>query len=232
MSRRRLLIWRHGRTEWNATSRVQGQQDVALDEVGVRQAAEAAPLLALERPELIVSSDLRRAHDTAKALAEHLGLEITLDKRIRERCFGDWEGLSSTELAEQYPEAYARWRAGHDPEAPGIESQEQMTARIASAIEDALDATTGTVCLVTHGGAVKRALADLFGWPADVPWGLEPLGNCRWAALQRRNDTRWRLQSYNVGVTAPVGAASSMPASADVEPDIDRSAPPVATREA
>lgn len=229
---RRLLIWRHGRTEWNADGRVQGQEDVGLDEVGRRQATVTAPVLAQQRPAVVVSSDLQRAHHTAQALAQHLGVEIQLDPRLRERGFGVWEGLNSEQMAAQYPQAFARWRVGGEPDVPGLETEAAMNKRVSAGIDSALKLTEGTVCLVTHGGVAKRALSLLLGWPPDVPWGFNALGNCRWLELRSRDDDRWRLQAYNVGAqpvegdraTAVTGAAAEVPAdtasgtTADIEP--------------
>ncbi len=230
-SSRRLLMWRHGRTEWNADGRVQGQRDVGLDEVGRRQAEIATPVLARLQPAVIVSSDLRRAHDTARVLAEHLGVGIQLDPRLRERGFGAWEGLNSEQMAAQYPQAFARWRAGGDPEVPGVETEPAMTKRVLAGIEDALALTEGTVCLVVHGGVAKRALSLLLGWPADVPWGFNGLGNCCWTELRRRDNDRWRLQTYNVGAQyvgaqstegghARGGTGAAADTAADVEPAV------------
>src|SRR5690606_19337304 len=81
----RLILWRHGQTAWNVTGRVQGQTDVDLDETGVAQAAATAPRVAQYRPDLIVSSDLRRAARTAAALADVTGLPVEYDARLRER---------------------------------------------------------------------------------------------------------------------------------------------------
>ena len=94
----RLIIWRHGRTEWNATDRVQGHSDVDLDVVGVAQAAESAARIAAHGPDLIVSSDLRRAARTAAVLASITGRTVDYDNRLRERHYGPWQGLRLVEI--------------------------------------------------------------------------------------------------------------------------------------
>ena len=111
----RLIIWRHGNTDWNAGDRVQGQSDSPLNARGRDQAAAAAPLLAALRPDAIVSSDLSRAADTAGALAAVTGLPVSFDARLRERHFGIWQGLTLDEIAERYPTEYAAWRASGVP---------------------------------------------------------------------------------------------------------------------
>ncbi len=218
MSGRRLLIWRHGRTEWNATKRIQGQADVDLDEIGVRQAQQAAPLLAAEKPDVIVSSDLLRTRRTAQALAAIMGLPVTTDVRLRERNFGPWQGLTSAELTERYPEEYASWRGGGQPDVKGIEKVEDLHERMLAGVEAALTATDGTVCVVTHGGAARRAILGLLGVTTDVGDHLEPLANCRWAELHH-TPRGWRIRSYNVGpLTGAAGPGVPVSAS-DVEPD-------------
>src|SRR5690606_41888945 len=96
---RRVVCWRHGQTLWNVEHRFQGHTDIPLDETGIAQAQRAASLLAALRPSMIVSSDLRRAADTAAALAEITGLEVILDKDLRERGGGEWEGLTREQIA-------------------------------------------------------------------------------------------------------------------------------------
>ena len=117
----RLIIWRHGQTEWNATDRIQGHADVGLDDIGRAQAAAAAKHIAAGHPDVIVSSDLRRAADTAGALAAVTGLTVRLDPRLREQYFGDWQGLTNAEVRSAYPDEWARWRRGEPADAAGIE---------------------------------------------------------------------------------------------------------------
>ncbi|MCU1617498.1 MAG: hypothetical protein JWO98_5038, partial [Frankiales bacterium] len=99
----RLLIWRHGRTEWNATGRFQGQLDPPLDDEGRAQASRIAPqlLAAALGPAstVVVSSDLTRAAETATALTEILGVPVRLDPRLREQGLGCWEGMTRDEVA-------------------------------------------------------------------------------------------------------------------------------------
>ena len=87
------MIWRHGRTSWNAEHRFQGQTDVDLDDVGVAQALRAASMLASLGPSSIVASDLRRTRATAEPLSEITGLDVRYDERLRETFAGEWEGL-------------------------------------------------------------------------------------------------------------------------------------------
>ena len=95
---RRIVLWRHGQTEWNMAGRLQGQTDVPLDEVGREQARIAARLLQSLKPSVIVSSDLSRAVDTARALADLVGLDVLLDEGLRETFVGTWQGLTDAEI--------------------------------------------------------------------------------------------------------------------------------------
>jgi probable phosphoglycerate mutase len=109
---RRVLLWRHGRTAWNLQRRFQGQSDPPLDEVGRAQAREAAAMLASVEPDAIYSSDLVRATETAAALTALTGLPVRLDRRLRERSLGRWEGLTRDEVAALYGDEYAAWLGG------------------------------------------------------------------------------------------------------------------------
>ncbi|SCF44933.1 histidine phosphatase family protein [Micromonospora mirobrigensis] len=196
----RLIVWRHGNTEWNATSRVQGQTDVPLNDLGREQARAAAPLLAALRPDAIVASDLRRAADTAAALAALTGLPVHSDARLRERHFGQWQGLHLTEAAERFPDEFARWRAGHPDPGAGLETLDDLGKRVAGALQDAADATPGgTIVLATHGGAARQGVGHLLGWEHAVLRAVGSLANCHWTEL-RHDDTRgWQLRAHNVG---------------------------------
>jgi broad specificity phosphatase PhoE len=213
---RRLLLWRHGRTEWNANGRVQGQIDVPLDEVGRRQAAEVAPLLAAEKPDLILSSDLSRAFQTAQALSDVTGLPVQTDPRLRETAFGPWEGLTHAEIEARWPADFARWRSGGPVGLPGSESPADVVTRMAAGLRDALPRTDGTLALVTHGGAARRAVQALTGWGDEVAALIAALGNCRWTEL--RNGARgWRLHAHNVGPLAGAAGAGAPSTAADAE---------------
>jgi len=105
----RIVAVRHGETVWNAEMRMQGQLDTALSGRGRWQASRAAEALVGEGIEAIVASDLARAYDTAAAIAAALGLAITTDAGLRERCFGIFEGHTYAEIDARWPEPAARW---------------------------------------------------------------------------------------------------------------------------
>jgi broad specificity phosphatase PhoE len=197
----RLFVWRHGNTDWNAGNRVQGQADAALNARGRDQAAAAAPLLATIHPDAIVSSDLRRAADTASALAAITGLPVTYDRRLRERHYGLWQGLELTEIAARYPAEYAAWRAGDPSPGCGIESIDDLGKRAGEALHAAAESTPGgTVVVATHGGAARQGCGYLLGWPADVVRALGGLLNCHWTELRHDAVRGWQLRAHNVGV--------------------------------
>ncbi|HXB48082.1 MAG TPA: histidine phosphatase family protein [Streptosporangiaceae bacterium] len=189
-----LVVWRHGLTRYNAERRFQGQSDVPLNEVGRAQAAQAAPYLAALRPSAIYSSDLSRASGTADALARLTGLPVHLDKDLRERSGGSWEGLTEREIAERYPVERATWTP------PDGESGAAVADRASAALERIADGMSGgsLAVVVGHGAALGLAIARLLGIPSE-PRVLGPFGNCHWSVLSRRG-TRWRLLDHNVGV--------------------------------
>jgi glucosyl-3-phosphoglycerate phosphatase len=198
-----LVLWRHGNTDWNAGERVQGQLDTPLNERGRRQAATAAQRLAVLRPAAIVASDLRRAADTAAALAALTDLPVRLDARLRERYFGDWQGLTIAEIAQRYPAEYACWRAGDPDFGCGAESTDDMTKRVGAALREAVDAAPdGTVVVTTHGGAARHGIGEMLGWSPQVTRSLGGLGNCHWSELRLDAERGWRLVAHNLSAKA------------------------------
>ena len=190
------MLWRHGQTVWNAERRFQGQSDIPLDETGQAQAGRAARLLAGLRPDLIVSSDLSRASGTAAALARLTGLEVTLDKDLRERHGGCWEGLTDTEIRARYPAEHASWNPPDGEPSPAV--AERVAAalhRIAAGLEGT---TSGLAVVVSHGAALRLGMSRLLGMPDELTGVLGPLSNCSWSMLGRRRD-RWRLLEHNAG---------------------------------
>jgi broad specificity phosphatase PhoE len=197
----RLIIWRHGQSVWNVDDRVQGQTDVDLSEAGRDQAAAAATRLAALKPDLLVSSDLKRAADTAAALAKLTGLTVRHDERLRERFFGEWQGLTLTEIAERWPQRYLRWRRGEGVAEAGIEEIEVLAKRMAAALQEAmaLAPSDGTTVVATHGGAARHGIAALLGWPDTVARTLAGLDNCHWTELRFDAVRGWQLRAHNVG---------------------------------
>lgn len=199
----RLVLWRHGRTAWNAAGRFQGQLDPPLDEAGRRQAAVAAPYVAsglAPRDTVVVSSDLIRAADTARTLAGHLGVEVRFDERLREHGMGSWEGLTREEVAERFPEQYADWMAGRPVLGRGGEHPAEVAERAVAALADLPPAATAVV--VTHGGTAGRLIERLLALGPEHRRVFGPLGNCSWSELVGQ-DGRWRLHRHNSAVPPP-----------------------------
>jgi len=201
----RLVVWRHGQTAYNAAGRIQGGSDIDLDKVGLAQVAAAAEQLAKLEPALIVSSDLSRAHSTAKALARLVGLEVVTDPRLRERNFGLWEGLAVGELQARWPAEFAAWRQGEDVPSIGQETRAAAAVRMGAALREAADAgPDGSVVVVaTHGGSSVCGVTDLLELDPGEWLGLRVMRNARWAILERGKSPtkppRWRLVGYDLG---------------------------------
>lgn len=196
-----LLLWRHGTTEWNAEHRVQGHTDAPLSALGHAQAAQVAPLLAARSPVAIISSDLSRTTDTAAPLAQRTGLPVRQDPRLRERYYGEWEGLTMAEIAERFPEAHKRQRAGRHDLGHGIESPPEVMKRVGEALREVAAANAGGVTVVvTHGGTARYAMFELLGWPTDLLGTTAGLANCHYTELRLDAARGWILHAHNVGI--------------------------------
>ncbi len=203
---RRVVLLRHGRTAHNADGRIQGQLDVDLDEVGLAQAQALGTVFATEPPTVVVSSDLSRARETARAVCEHVGLPLQLDPRLRETYFGLWQGLTGEEVAASWPDRYERWRHGDDCPVEG-ETRLEVGTRAAAVVADVLPSVSpgGTLLLVTHGGTARALVGTLCGFDPDDWWTLAPLGNTCWSTLVEW-DGGWRLERHNTGLGPLLGA--------------------------
>ncbi|CAM3935305.1 histidine phosphatase family protein [Nocardiopsis rhodophaea] len=190
---RRVICWRHGQTAWNTEKRFQGQTDIPLNDTGVEQARSAAALLARLRPDAIVSSDLRRAADTAECLAARTGLTVEHDKGLRERYGGSWEGLTTAEIHERWPEENARMAIpdGEDMEAVGERVQEAIVRGLARVPEN------GLLVVASHGAALRAGIGRMLGLPTELRQALGPLGNCSWSLLGPLRIGGWRLLEHN-----------------------------------
>jgi probable phosphoglycerate mutase len=167
----------------------------------VAQAARAARLLAALEPTAIVSSDLRRAADTAAALASVTGLSVAYDEGLRETNGGRWQGLTGAEIAAQFGDEQAAWKRGDVDARPlGGESRDEVASRLVAAVRRALTSVGegGTLVVVTHGGAARVGICKLMGLPASTWRSLGVLSNCCWSVLTE-GAAGWRLVEHNAG---------------------------------
>lgn len=176
----RVLAIRHGETAWNAESRIQGHADIPLNDRGRWQAGRMAAALADEGIDAIYASDLRRAFDTAAALARAVGLPVATDVGLRERRFGEFEGASFSEIEQRWPEASQRWRRREPDFGPaGGETLADFFARSVEALTRLAAAHPGqTVALVAHGGVLDclYRTAARIGLQAPRTWQLGNAG--------------------------------------------------------
>lgn len=179
---------RHGQSTWNQEHRIQGQLDPPLSEQGRRQASLLGARLAGRRFAGFYSSDLKRAFETAEIIGAAIQLAPSPLTSLREVFLGEWEGLTSQEIAQGFPQAWASWVADPDWDVvPGGEGQAAFDVRVAAAMEDLLRAhPTGDVLVVTHGGVIQVALHRIVGAPSR---GLFPfkIQNASITLIERRD---------------------------------------------
>ncbi|WP_424347283.1 histidine phosphatase family protein [Kocuria sp. CH-021] len=215
-ARRRLVLWRHGRTAWNVENRAQGQADIPLDPVGRGQARAAAPALASFEPAFVWSSDLQRARHTARELASLTGLEVRLDARLREYDVGIRQGTTFAEFRESHPEVYARFFSQEDYRVPGAELPSEVDERMSAVLADAVAALDEgrTGVLVGHGAALRSGLAAFLGVPPRLRDMFAGMANCAWTVLQEHPHRGWQVADYNARTLPGVSSAlaDEMPA--------------------
>jgi 2,3-bisphosphoglycerate-dependent phosphoglycerate mutase len=172
----RIVAVRHGETAWNVQTRIQGQIDIGLNARGRQQARRLACALADERFDAVYASDLQRAADTARAVAEHNGLPLRTEVSLRERGFGTFEGLTWADVEQQHPDASRRWRerdAAFGP--PGGETLAVFYERAVQALAAIAARHRGQhIAIVTHGGVldVLYRAASRIALDAPRTWQL------------------------------------------------------------
>ncbi|HYO33668.1 MAG TPA: histidine phosphatase family protein [Nocardioidaceae bacterium] len=196
---RRLVLVRHGRTEWNRIGRAQGHADVSLDSTGRAQAQRAAQSLATYEPSFVWSSDLARARETAEPIAAATGRSVLLDKRLREYDVGVRQGLTFPEFEEKFPELFADITANRRVTVPGAEVDDEVAQRMIAALSDAVAALgpqdTGVV--VGHGASLRTGLLAFFGVPPELREMVAGMANCAWTVLEEHRHRGWQIMVYN-----------------------------------
>jgi broad specificity phosphatase PhoE len=197
---RRLIVLRHGETHHNVQGVWQGQLDSELSPRGHEQAKTAAFMLRDFGPTRVVASDLQRAALTGQDVADVCGIPITLDERWREIHVGEWAGMTSAAVREQYPEDQDRLLRGEDFRRGGSgESVADVADRVRAALLDLLaDLPPGECAVIaTHGVAGRTAVAELVGLDQTRAWRvLGGLGNCHWSELFE-GAHGWRIYTWN-----------------------------------
>ncbi|MGH3936840.1 MAG: histidine phosphatase family protein [Pseudonocardiaceae bacterium] len=201
MTLKQLVLWRHGETDYNAALRMQGQLDSQLTATGLGQAQRAARLLAELEPDVLVTSDLSRAGDTAAVLAAEMGMPLRVDKRLRETNLGTWQGLTHAEVEMLWPGGIHTWRGNPEWAPPGGETRVEVAGRAAHVVSELDAGGHESAVLCTHGGLIAGLTPLLLGLPVPAWSAFGGISNCHWTVLLRRG-CGWRLFSYNTA--APV----------------------------
>lgn len=232
MIARSVMLVRHGQTSYNQEHRLQGMIDIPLDESGIAQVERTGKALRvlfdasrLEDPHdlksqehvvitpqeakerfIAIVSPLVRAQQTAHAFADPIGLQVQVEPEVRERSFGEWEGLNRQEISKQWYDDYCAWVLGHGGELRhGSEAKQTVGERAARAIERWTRKTDNTRDLIvfSHGSCLAQTVHKLLGLDAVDPSysSITGMGNAHWArlipSLREDGSLAWNLESYD-----------------------------------
>jgi broad specificity phosphatase PhoE len=191
-----VTVVRHGETMWNREGKHQGWLDSDLTQHGISQAKRVADILMNRSFSTLYSSDLGRAWQTAKLLADKLSLNVNLDKRLREQNLGILEGLSIHQFKEIYPEEYTKHLIRKaDYYLPGGESIRQVYERSTSCLEELVRKHQNeSILIVTHGWILECFLRKVLEIPLEQPRRFS-LKNCSINSFSFVNEN-WRLESW------------------------------------
>lgn len=197
----RIIVVRHGETDWNKEGRYQGDLDIPLNERGLRQAERLSQALASERIDIIFSSPLRRALETAKAIAMRQKSPLFVIDELKEISFGEWEGLLISEIKTRYRDVYEMWiREPEKVTIPSGESLSMVFSRVKLFLDPVLERyKKETILIAGHGGVNKVIFCALLDLPLSCFWKfrqdnasfsiLESLNVTGGFCLRRFNDT-------------------------------------------
>ncbi|MBQ3401763.1 MAG: histidine phosphatase family protein [Synergistaceae bacterium] len=188
---RRIILARHGQTEWNKEFKFQGRTNVQLTEEGKRQAHSLASRLSSWPPEVIYTSPLDRAKYTASAIASRFNLEPVILPELEEINFGTWEGQSLIALENEHHEEYSRWRSDpffNPPE--GAEDWEHLSTRLSRAVKVMLDGPQRRIIAVSHGGIMRALYAVFLGLNPHKTWNID-VANCSMSGIEIHKGRPW-----------------------------------------
>lgn len=190
-----FVLVRHGETDWNIEGRLQGARDVPLNATGISQARAVATILAGESWDVVISSPLARAYDTAIQMVDTIGIaesDIVIDSRLKERNYGAAEGLDLAERESRFPDGV--W--------PDVETHEMLDLRTQSVMEEFAKTHAGKrVVLVTHGGWIRSVLRVISSSDAEVSEIHIPNASCSWIS---HDGHAWQLGNLGVAEHLPI----------------------------
>ena len=171
----RLIVVRHGSTQWNRERRYQGCVDTRPSEEGQVQAEATARVLAHRQLAAVYASPLARAQGTATAVATRHGLPVLTIPAFREICMGRWEGQTVSEIETRWPEQYAVWRECPDTAViPEGESLAEAHRRVLEGLGRLRAAHEGeTICVVSHGVTIRLLILEALGLPPERLWSIQ-----------------------------------------------------------
>lgn len=170
----RIIFVRHGQTEWNVLGKFQGQTDVKLTPLGLKQAQKAAAWLADEKIAAVYASDLERSMHTAACIAALHNLKVQPLKQVREIFFGDWEGMRYDEIEKRWPKEIKQlFHEAGKLRIPHGETFQAVIDRAIPAIDTlAKQHQNKTIVLVSHGAALRSILGYYMHIPLDYIWSI------------------------------------------------------------
>ena len=172
----KIILIRHGETEWVRQRRYQGSTDIKLNSRGIRQARALARLLKKERPLAVYSSELSRAYETAQQIARACQQRTRVDQRLNEVSFGRWEGELHAGISERFPKAARNWyEARWASKPPGGESLGSLKKRVSGFLKDISQKFSnrdGTYIIITHGGPIRMFLIELLKIDPKIFWNM------------------------------------------------------------
>ncbi len=170
----RLFLIRHGQTAWNKKKRYQGQTNISLTQEGRKQAQAIANAFKETRIDLLFSSSLKRARQTALIISKKMGTKPVWDPRLQELSFGAWEGQTAKELSGKKDPAFLKWSQGRFVTPPGGESLASLRKRIRAFIKDFVEpAKDKHIAVVSHAGPIKVMIFELLGFPLRSLWSVQ-----------------------------------------------------------
>lgn len=174
MKTTRLILVRHGETQWNAEFKYIGLTDLELTEKGIKQAQALAKVFQKTPLTAFYSSPLKRAYQTARIVAAGHKLKVKIKSELKEIDFGDWEGLTLEEIKRGYTNLYKKWLRGEeDFQIPKGESWSGFRERVTRVLREILkENPEGTVAIVSHGGVLKAIIIQALKLDSSTFWKI------------------------------------------------------------